>query len=264
MSRFLSCISSCPSGVPSIDDKDRSGLEVVLRKYQLEKNIFIRAVWEENNIHLCNKQGAVLKSIPLSTTEWSSCTLPGYRECICLRYKEQEKSELLLQGRSRDVVDRVLLELTQSKALGTTMGAIREEKDDVDRLQTIISALRGQIQQEKDKAEGFERKCNKLQRALDQHASRRGCTPEQMKTCLARIEELESRNGRLDEDLRIQVRRTKAISNQLEMVKVELERSEEEKSALVESLTQCHVQMSDMKKLSPQDHKVSLHSEFSF
>ena len=67
-----------------------------------------------------------------------------------------------------------------------------------------------------------------------------------MKTCLSRIDELENRNARLDEDLRIQVRRTKTVLRQLEMVQVELERCEEEKAALVESLTQCHVTISDM------------------
>jgi len=67
---------------------------------------------------------------------------------------------------------------------------------------------------------------------------------------LSRIDELENRNTRLDEDLRIQVRRTKAVLRQLEMVQVELERCEEEKAALVESLTQCHVQMSDMQQIT--------------
>lgn len=256
MSRLLSCITACSSGIqsgPLSGKKSKSsvvetaGLEVVLEKYQLEKHVFVQTVWEDDVIHLCNGDGIVLKSISLHSAEWSACTLPGHPDCICLKYRDQGKSEVVLKGRSQDVIERVLMELDQSKAIGTSMGVIRKERDIVGDLERMVAELREKLGKERERARGLERACREMQ---EEHASKKMCTPMQMKSCLSRIDELENRNLRLDEDLRIQVRRTKAVSRQLEMVQVELERCEEEKAALVESLSQCHVQMSDMQQIS--------------
>lgn len=59
---------------------------------------------------------------------------------------------------------------------------------------------------------------------------------EQMRTCLARIDELERVNRVLREDAGIAARREKSFAGQLAMVREELERREEEKAALISSL----------------------------
>jgi len=59
---------------------------------------------------------------------------------------------------------------------------------------------------------------------------------EQMRTCLARIDELERVNHVLREDAGIAARREKSFAGQLAMVREELERREEEKAALISSL----------------------------
>ena len=277
MSRLLSCITACSSGINSgslsrkknkASVMEVAGLEVVLEKYQLEKNVFVQTVWEDDVIHLCNSDGIILKSISLHTAEWSACTLPGHPDCICLKYRDKGKSEVVLKGRSQDVIERVLMELDQSKAIGTSMGVIRKERDVVGELERTVAELREELGRERERTRGLERACREMQ---EEHASKQMCTPMQMKSCLSRIDELENRNASLDEDLRIQVRRTKAVSRQLEMVQVELERCEEEKAALVESLTQCHVQMSDMQHVaSPSSSlkeslkgRMRLHSSFT-
>ena len=59
---------------------------------------------------------------------------------------------------------------------------------------------------------------------------------EQMRTCLARIDELERVNRVLREDAGIAARREKSFAGQLAMVREELELREEEKAALISSL----------------------------
>lgn len=247
MSRLLSCITACSSGTTTLKKKtvavEMAGLEVIPEKYQLEKNIFVQTIWEDDVIQLCNDDGIVLKRISLHSTDWSACTLPGHPDCICLRYRDENKSELVLKGRSQDVIERVLTELEQSKAIATSMGVIKKERDPVCELEATVSELRQELVRERERSRMLERNRRDLE---EECASKQQCTPMQMKTCLLRIDELENRNTRLDEDLRIQVRRTKTVLRQLEMVQVELERCEEEKAALVESLTQCHVTISDM------------------
>lgn len=270
MSRLVSCLSAaCSNVIGGGEEKtsgvlsERSGLEVVLDKYQVEKNIFIQTVWEDNTIFLCNEDGIVLKSIALNTSEWSACSLPGHADCICLKYREQDKVELILKSRSQHVVERVLMELEQCKALGISMrGVVREEQDELHDLKRKVSELCEELGKEQEKNRMLERTCHDIQA---KQASRHAVSPPlQIKTCLARIDELESRNTRLDEDLRIQVRQTKKVAHQLKMVQIELARCEEEKVALLESLTQCHVRMSDIQHdaASPSPGKEGLKGGF--
>ncbi len=73
---------------------------------------------------------------------------------------------------------------------------------------------------------------------------------EQMRTCLARIDELEHSNQMLREDVAIAARREKGFAGQLAMVREELERREVEKAALITSLETALSTIYKLKSLS--------------
>jgi DNA repair exonuclease SbcCD ATPase subunit len=258
MSRFLSCLSACSVHTASEGNAHDLGFEVLLEKHEKVKKIFLQASWEENVINLCSDKGVVLKSIALSSAEFSSCTLHGHIQCVCIRYVEPGKSEIMLKSSSQDAVNRVLSELSQSQALCHSVGVCHEpEEAEVCQLKRHIKDINSSLEYAQEEALHFKMETQTLQKKIDEITSERACTPSELKKYLKRIDELERVNAQLDEDLRIEMRQSKKIYHQMEMMKRELERSEEEKSALMESLSSAHTQISDMES-SQQDKRIQM------
>lgn len=263
MARFLSCLSACSLGKKhrySVKDDISSGFKVVLEDFQTEKSVYVNAVWEDNVIQLCDVRGSVLKRIPLSACEWSSCTLPNMVECVSLKYRDPEKVEILLQSKTPADIDAVISELAQSKALCESTGRHVDRKklrtSQVEAsLRQDVMRLQGRLSDVEEERKYLMEENGRLRGELVQQQSQRVCTPDQMEKCLMRIEELEERNARLEEDLRSETRRKASMSEHMSLLKRDLEQSCEEKSALVESLHNAHTQLHDLQSNAIQDNK---------
>lgn len=262
MARFLSCLTACSLGRKHkslVVDDIPSGFKVVLEEYQAEKCVYVNAVWEDNVIQLCDVSGAVLKRLPLSQCEWSSCTLPNRAECVRLQYHDSEKIEVLLQSKTSADVQAVISELAQSKALCESTGRHVDRKklrtsEMEASLRHDVMKLQGRLSDVEEERKYLMEENGRLRDEVVQRRSQRVCTPDQMEKCLVRIEELERRNARLDEDLRNETRRTASMTEHMKLLKRDLEQSCEEKSALVESLHNAHTQLHDLQS-NVQDNK---------
>ena len=265
MSRFLTCLSACSVHSASEGKPDDLGFEVLLENHEKVKKIFVQAAWEENVINLCSHKGVVLKSITLNSAEFSPCTLHGHIHCVCIRYIEPGKSEIILRSSSQDAVNRILSELSQSQALCHSMGVCREpQESEVSQLKRHIRDIKSSLEYAQEESLHFKIEAQTLQKKIEEVTRERACTPGELKKYLQRIDELERVNVRLDEDLRIETRQSKKIYHQIEMLKRELERSDEEKSALMGSLSSAHTQISDMERLQQDKRIQRMQSDLTF
>jgi hypothetical protein len=237
--------------------KRADGFDVIPERHQKEP-IYVLPVWEEDCIHLVSDTGVALKTLPLSSTEWSTCRRPlddDARDCIVLKYKEKSPVQMVLRcqvGCGSETAERLLQELEQSRALATSMGmAAREDDeahDELRRLRGRMSDLSKQLDVERGEFLCLQRECARVKGELERRDRQQVYTPDQMQTCLARIEELERANDILREDSGIQMRREKGFVGQLAMVRAELERQEDEKSALMSSLETALTMIHQLKK----------------
>lgn len=265
MAQFLSCLAGCSLGKKHqclVANDTYSGFKVVLEEFQTEKCVYVNAVWEDNVIQLCDVRGSVLKRIPLSACEWSSCTLPNMAECVSFKYYDPEKVEILLQSKTPADIDAVIRELAQSKALCESTGRhvdrkkLRTSEMEVSLRQDLMR-LQSRLSDVEEERRYLMEENGRLRDELAQRLSQRICTPDQMEKCLMRIEELEQRNARLDEDLLNASRRMASMSEHMMLLKRDLEQSGEEKSALVESLHNAHTHLHDLQINAIQDNKKS-------
>jgi hypothetical protein len=110
------------------------------------------------------------------------------------------------------------------------VGVTSETRDDLYHLHEKILDLSTQLDLERTE---YERDSRQTKADVEIRSRQMA---EQMRTCLARIDELERANEILREDVAIAARREKGFVGQLAMVQEELERREVEKAALITSL----------------------------
>ncbi len=118
----------------------------------------------------------------------------------------------------------------EGRGVEEDVGTARETQEEIYHLHEKILELSTQLDLERTEYERDSRQT----RADAEVRSRQ--MAEQMRTCLARIDELERSNYILREDVAIAARREKGFAGQLAMVREELERREVEKAALITSL----------------------------